>query len=106
MTAQDGMPDQQAGAGAQRPMAGNHVILSCGGYDVLLAHLRRGSVSVAAGQEVQIGDRLGEVGNTGATDEPHLHVSAQRALEGTPPFGGQPVHLTFNGRYLARGDCL
>ena len=106
ITAQDGVSDQQAGVIVLRPMAGNHVILSCGGYDVLLAHLRQGSVSVASGQTVKIGDRLGEVGNTGATDEPHLHVSVQRAVEGTTPFGGRPVHLTFNGRYLARGDCL
>ncbi|UPT62487.1 MAG: M23 family metallopeptidase [Hyphomonadaceae bacterium JAD_PAG50586_4] len=105
-TARDGVADQPAGVADLSAMAGNHVVLSCGGYEVLLAHLRQGSVSVATGQQIQVGDALGEVGNTGATDEPHLHVSVQRAIGSTPSFGGDPVHLTFNGRYLARGDCL
>lgn len=102
----DGVPDQPAGVIVRRPMAGNHVVLNCGVHEVLLAHLRQGSVRVALGQRVEVGERLGDVGNTGATDEPHLHVSVQRAADGATPFAGQPVHLTFNGRYLARGDCL
>ena len=106
MTARDGLPDQPAGVIVLRPMAGNHVILSCGDHEVLLAHLRQDSVSVAQGQAVEIGDRLGEVGNTGASDEPHLHVSVQRAAVGAAPLGGPPVHLSFSGRFLARGDCL
>lgn len=105
-TARDGMPDQPAGVSDLSVMAGNHVILQCEGYEVLLAHLRESSVSVVPGQHVQVGDHLGEVGNTGATDEPHLHVSVQRAIGSMQPFGGRPVHLTFNGRYVARGDCL
>jgi hypothetical protein len=105
-SARDGVPDQAAGESTPSPMAGNHVILSCNGHEVLLAHLKQGSISVAPGQQVEVGARLGEVGNTGATDEPHLHVSVQRAADRTAPLGGQPVHLTFNGRYLARGECL
>jgi len=105
VAAYDGMTDQNAGVIDRSVMAGNHVVLRCDGYDVLLAHLRQGTVAVALGQRVEVGARLGEVGNTGATDEPHLHVSAQRA---TPQasFGGEPIHVTFNGRFVVRGACL
>lgn len=106
MAVHDGMADQRAGLIDPSVMAGNHVVLRCDGHEVLLAHLRQGSVSVAAGQRIDGGDRLGEVGNTGATDEPHLHVSVQRATDGPEAFGGEPVHVTFNGRFLARGACL
>ncbi|GLY02768.1 M23 family metallopeptidase [Actinoplanes sp. NBRC 101535] len=60
--------------GAAR-ILGNHVIVehadgTCAAY----AHLRRGSVRVRAGDRVAAGEQLAEVGNTGNTSEPHLHV--------------------------------
>lgn len=106
VAAHDGMADQSAGVIDRSTMAGNHVVLRCGGYDVLLAHLRQGSVAVATGQRVAVGGRLGEVGNTGATDEPHLHVSAQHATDPQPSFSGEPIHVSFNGRFVSRGRCL
>ena len=106
LVARDGMADQPAGEANLSLMAGNHVVVRCDGHDVLLAHLRQGSVAVSAGQRVETGVRLGEVGNTGASDEPHLHVSVQRAVDPQPDFSGEPVHVMFNRRFLARGACL
>ena len=102
----DGMPDQPAGVADRSRMAGNHVVLRCEGYDVLLAHMRRGSVRVSDNQVVEVGAPLGEVGNTGNTGEPHLHVSAQRAMDPQPSFAGEPVHVSFGGRFMSRGMCL
>jgi murein DD-endopeptidase MepM/ murein hydrolase activator NlpD len=87
-------------------LAGNHVLLDCGGTEVLLAHLQRGSVLVAPGEHVTTGQRLGLIGNSGNTTEPHLHVSAQRRHDGEPLIGGVPVWVTVNGRYLVRNDRL
>jgi len=54
--------------------AGNHVVEALDdGRFALYAHLATGSVRVAAGQRVQRGQVLGLVGNTGNSDEPHLH---------------------------------
>lgn len=39
----------------------------------LYLHLRRGSVTVALGQEVTAGEPLGEVGSSGCSTAPHLH---------------------------------
>jgi murein DD-endopeptidase MepM/ murein hydrolase activator NlpD len=100
----DGLTDQPAGMADRRHMAGNHVILQCEGYEVLLAHIRQGSVRVAAGDAVEVGTLLGEVGNTGNSDEPHLHISVQRPAGES--LGGEPIHVTFEGRYLARHACL
>lgn len=52
---------------------GNYVILKCGDVYPLLAHLRCGSVRVNVGVSVRAGDRLGEVGNSGSSLQPHLH---------------------------------
>ena len=87
-------------------LAGNHVLLDCGGIEVLLAHLLQGTVAVQTGARVAAGDHLGEVGNSGNTTEPHLHLSAQRRGTGDAPIGGVPVWITVAGRYLARNDRL
>jgi murein DD-endopeptidase MepM/ murein hydrolase activator NlpD len=44
---------------------------------VLLAHLKRGSVCVSRGQQVQRGQKLAECGNSGNTSEPHIHLQVQ-----------------------------
>ncbi len=61
-------------AGAHR-VIGNHVILDLGdGTYAVYAHARRGSLLVKAGDTVRAGQRIGSVGNSGNSSEPHLHV--------------------------------
>jgi peptidase M23-like protein len=48
---------------------------------VLLAHLRRGSVEVAAGDRVQAGDLVAACGNSGNSTQPHLHIQATDSTE-------------------------
>ena len=80
--------------------------MACGELHVLLAHFRQGSVQVRAGQHVRAGDGLAEVGNSGGSDEPHLHVHAQRPGPPGMPLGGEPVPVRFEGRYLVRGQRI
>lgn len=54
---------------------GNHVVVDHGdGTFAVYAHLQRGSVVPGVGDPVRAGDRLGLVGNSGNTTEPHLHL--------------------------------
>lgn len=54
---------------------GNHVLVRHDdGIVAAYAHLRHGSAAVRAGDRVTVGEKLAEVGNTGNTSEPHLHV--------------------------------
>lgn len=54
---------------------GNHVILDLGGgVYAFYAHLKRGSVRVDVGDTVKAGQQLGELGNSGNTSGPHLHL--------------------------------
>ncbi len=86
---------------------GNHVILRCGEAEIVFAHMRQNSVAVAPGDQVEVGNRLGEVGNSGASTEPHLHIHAQRPTpEGAPPLSSEPLALRIEGRFLVRGDRL
>jgi murein DD-endopeptidase MepM/ murein hydrolase activator NlpD len=53
---------------------GNHVVVRIAPHRYTLsAHMRPGTVAVKAGQNVRVGDLLGHVGNSGSSEEPHLH---------------------------------
>jgi hypothetical protein len=94
----DGLPDNIPGVVDEKNTAGNHVVLRCGDLDVLLAHMKQGSVAVVPKAAVRRGTRLGLVGNSGNTTEPHLHVHAER--------GGNAVPVRFDGKWLVRNAIV
>lgn len=102
IVAVDGLPDMPVPELDERHLAGNHVILRCGEVDILLAHFRRGSVRVRTGAKITVGTGIAEVGNSGSTSEPHLHIHAQRRGAASAPFSGRPIPVTFSGRFLVR----
>lgn len=104
VAAVDGQPDRLAPGAPPEGLAGNHVILACDGAWVVLAHMRKGSVRAARGDRVGPGDVLGQVGNSGSSGEPHLHVHAQTPGTSEAPLGGSPIPITFEGRHLVRND--
>ncbi|WP_103529742.1 M23 family metallopeptidase [Streptomyces sp. SM12] len=60
--------------GAPRHLLGNHVIVDLGdGVYAVLAHLRRGSLTVRVGDRVAAGEVLALCGNSGNSSHPHLH---------------------------------
>lgn len=61
-------------------MAGNHIYLRVDetGTFLILAHLKKGSINVRKGQHVNEGEVLAQVGNSGSSSEPHLHIHHQR----------------------------
>lgn len=79
--ASDGYPEQTPGKlvpDFANPV-GNHVALRLdSGTHLVIAHLKPGSVAVAAGEAVREGQVLGACGNSGNTSEPHVHLHHQR----------------------------
>lgn len=107
IAAEGSMPDFRVPEEDRVNRLGNHVILRCDGAHIVLAHMRQGSVVVAPGDTLTTGDLMGEVGNSGASTEPHLHIHAQRPPpEGQPPISGEPLALRIDGRFLVRNDRL
>ena len=74
----DGLPDQPPG---QLPpdativtAGGNHVVVDIGGGKyAFYAHMIPGSITVNEGDFVKRGQHIGNLGNSGNTDGPHLH---------------------------------
>jgi hypothetical protein len=78
-------------------LAGNHVVIALdGGVFVALCHLREGSVSVAVGDEVTVGQQVGECGNSGNSTQPHVHLQvmddADPSVAGGVPMAFRRYH--------------
>ena len=79
----DGHPDQKIGTVDNRHQAGNHLIIDIGGGRyVMMGHLHRGSIRVKVGDRVRAGQQIAQVGNSGNTSQPHLHIQAQNQPSG------------------------
>jgi hypothetical protein len=102
IAANDGVSEMTPPEMDRQNMAGNYVILACSEVWVVLGHLRNGSVAVRTRQRVSEGASLGQVGNTGNTGEPHLHIHAQRPGAVKEPLSGHPLPVRFGGRYPVR----
>jgi len=73
---------------------GNHVILDIGGGRyVAYAHLKPGSVVVKVGQHVQVGQLIGNVGNSGSTVAPHMHF---QVMDGPSFFASHSLPFVFD----------
>jgi hypothetical protein len=87
---------------------GNHVVIQAGQRFVPLAHLRCGSIQVKAGDVVRVGDAIGQVGNSGSSIQPHLHIQVMRTADLFPLFANlTPFTIacaTNSGRPLKNGD--
>jgi hypothetical protein len=74
---------------------GNYVVEELGdGRFALYAHLQPGSVRVQPGQRVRRGQVLGLVGNTGNSDEPHLHF---HVMDSPSPLFSNGLPYVFDG---------
>lgn len=76
----DGIPDNVPRAAARavpitpETLPGNVVVLDIGGGRfAYYGHVQRGSLRVKPGDKVRRGQVLGLLGNSGNSDEPHLH---------------------------------
>jgi urea transporter len=70
---------------------GNYVIIKSRFYSfyVVLCHLKKDSLAIKKGDLVQAGQKLAECGNSGYSQEPHLHLQVQYQPEigaATAPF--------------------
>lgn len=96
----DGLPDLNPPDRDPDYPEGNYVALRCEETEPLIyiAHMQQGSIEVKEGMKVKEGEKIGAVGNSGNTTEPHLHIHAE--------LNGIGVPLTFHGRFLVRNSLV
>lgn len=100
-----GVPDNEGASmdvGPEDGM-GNYVVLNCQGLIITLVHLQNNSIVVEEGQYITVGDLLGRVGNSGFSQEPHLHFQAARMAKDSTMI---PVPMRFGKKMPVRGDVM
>lgn len=66
---------------------GNGVLIDHGdGWETQYCHMKRGSIVVAVGDEVTPDSALGEVGLSGSTEFPHIHIAVRKDGQVIDPF--------------------
>ncbi|WP_071518375.1 M23 family metallopeptidase [Geitlerinema sp. PCC 9228] len=91
----DGMPDRRITSEKSRQEVegtecGNGVVIDHGnGWRSQYCHLKQGSVVVSQGDEVSRGQVLGEVGSSGLSSFPHVHLSLRFEGDVVDPFVGR-----------------
>ncbi len=86
------LPDNPIGKVENQQNWGNFIIIrSSSGIYVTLAHLKQDSISVKSGDVVTAGQLIARCGNSGYSQEPHLHLQVQ--LTDLPGAYTIPFHL-------------
>ncbi|MGW0162966.1 M23 family metallopeptidase [Mycobacterium sp. NPDC003323] len=103
----DGLPEQIPGTAPTGlrldEYGGNHVVQDIGGGNfAFYAHLKTGSVAVKPGDRLTGGQVLGQLGNSGNSDAPHLHFHVMDAADPLKADGLPFVFESF--RLTARTD--
>jgi murein DD-endopeptidase MepM/ murein hydrolase activator NlpD len=64
---------------------------------VLIGHLQKGSIRVNAGSLVKVGDPIAQVGNSGWTSQPHVHIQAMKISQDSF-WKGEGLPVEFDGQ--------
>jgi hypothetical protein len=90
----DGVPDEDprdGGRAVENRECGNGVLVEHGdGWETQYCHMKRGSINVRPGEAVAAGAPLGQVGLSGKTEFPHLHISVRHNGKAVDPFDPEP----------------
>jgi len=99
----DGEPDEKIFV-KRRGAVANSVIIGCDGFDVFMAHFKESTFRIKEGDVVNIGDEIAQIGNSGYSDGPHLHINAFVLDKDKENRIGIPI--VFEGRYLVKGSIF
>ena len=78
LTVVNDFPDNPIGQTDKTNNWGNHVVIyDERGYYIEMSHFAEGSIRVAPGDWVEIGQAIGLCGNSGYSPQPHLHMHVQ-----------------------------
>jgi len=84
----DGVADVGPNAATQGKECGNGVVLRHDdGWETQYCHMKSGSLRVQKDQRIERGDVLGQVGLSGKTEFPHIHLSVRKDGKVVDPFG-------------------
>ncbi len=84
---------------------GNTVVIKNNHYYLLCGHLKKGSIVVNEGDRVNRDELLGEAGNSGMSERPHLHMQLIKC-DGPDYWQGLGINMQYKGRNLYKNRLI
>ncbi len=85
--------------------SGNQITIKNGNFYVSLYHFKKESIVVELGQKLEVGDYLGQVGNSGYSIRPHLHIQVVYSEDDTY-WLGKGIPIIFNNIYPIKNSLI
>jgi hypothetical protein len=101
----DDIPDNEPFCGKYPYNAGNTVVIQKENKFLLLGHMRRGSMRVREGEMVEANHIIGEVGSSGMSERPHLHMQLMTSDSGNY-WSGMGVSIQYRGINLYKNRIV
>lgn len=77
---------------ANQKECGNAVLIDHGdGWQGMYCHMKRGSIAVQPQQKIKAGEKIGQVGASGMTEFPHIHLGLTKDGKIMDPFTGRDL---------------
>lgn len=71
---------------------GNGVLIDHGnGWQSQYCHMKQGSLTIKPGDKIRMGQALGQVGQSGKAEFPHLHITLRKDNKAIDPFTASPI---------------
>lgn len=103
LQAVDSLPEMTPPEMDYENIMGNHLNIEYGEMIVVFAHLKQGSLLTSAGEPVESGEPLAQVGNSSNSSQPHLHMHLD---QGEAILKGEGLPLSISGRFLVRNSLF
>lgn len=79
------------------------MMIQAHGAIIALCHSKQGSIDLAVGAHVALGDLIAACGNSGNSTEPRVHV---HAIDRLPVHNAQAVPMLYDGQLPRNGRIL
>jgi hypothetical protein len=101
----EGLENEIPFSGKHPYNVGNRIVIRQEDVNILLGHLQAGSLLVKAGEKVTAGQQIAQVGNSGLTEFPHLHMQAMKS-PANDIWNGDGVAMEFSGKFFVKNNIL
>lgn len=102
----DGIDNMPRGEMDKENITGNFIILEYKGSLMIFAHLLKNSILPGIGDILKTGQPMAQIGNSGNTSEPHLHMHAVKGIDPQGIMSGKGIPIYFDGDFLVRNDVV
>lgn len=103
----DGQDNAPLGVADTLNPRGNYIVLEYQNNLIVMGHMLKNSIMVSTGDIVKKGQPIAQVGNSGNTTQPHLHIHAIAGTDTSKIIrGGNGIPIYFDGKFPVRNDRI